>query len=99
MIFSYTDEDAVNDGELKHPYPTRWPWLLISRGVHAACDGQAGRTYDQCLVPLLMDAILAVKAKGKGVDFPVILEGTVAGTVWVMPNGKGGLTVLTPSEY
>lgn len=101
MIFQYTEEDAVNDGTLIHPYPDRWPWLLVSLGVHVACKEQRGRTYDQCLVPLLHDVILAVRARmeKKSDDTFIELEGTVAGKVWVMPNGKGGLTVMTPSEY
>ncbi len=27
------------------------------------------------------------------------LEHTVAGTVWIKPNGMGGLTVMTPEDY
>ena len=100
MIFSYTEDDAVADGTLKHPYPARWPWLLVSLGVDAACRSQPGRAYDECLVPLLMDTIMLVQSKrGREIDWPLVLEGTVAGKVWINPNGKGGLTVMTPSEY
>jgi hypothetical protein len=103
MIFRYTEEQAVEDGELIHPYPERWPWLLITRGVHEACDRKdGGRPYDWCLVPLLMDAIMLAQSSQAArhpEKYPLVLEGTVAGTVWVMPNGKGGLTVMKPSEY
>jgi hypothetical protein len=98
IIHSYGSDQAIQDGVLYHPYPTRWPWLLVTQSIHTDCKGQEGRTYDQCLMPLLMDCILAVKAT-KGVEFPVVLEGTVAGTVWVMPNEKGGLTVMKPEDY
>lgn len=96
-IFSYTAEQAIEDGVLYHPYPTRWPWLLVTQSVHTDCNGQTGRTYDQCLTPLLMDCIMAVQGGSR--DFPVVLEGTVAGTIWVMPNEKGGLTVMKPEDY
>lgn len=95
-IYSYTAEQAIKDGVLYHPYPTRWPWLLVTQSVHTDCKGQKGRTYDQCLVPLINDCILAVRGKS---DFPVILEHTVAGTVWIMPNEKGGMTVMKPEDY
>lgn len=97
-IHSYTSEQAIKDGVLYHPYPTRWPWLLVTQSVHTDCKGQEGRTYDQCLTPLLMDCIMAVKGK-KEEDFPVVLEHTVAGTVWIMPNEKGGMTVMKPEDY
>lgn len=95
-IHSYTADQAIEDGILHHPYPQRWPWLLVTNSVHADCNDQTGRTYDQCLVPLLMDCILAVRGKK---DYPVVLEHTVAGTVWIMPNEKGGMTVMKPEDY
>lgn len=102
-ISTYTTEQAIEDGTLIHPYPSRWPWLLITPNIHGACDRDKGRTYDQALVPLLMDAIMACqKPSGRrkfNSDDPVILDHTVAGTVWCMRNEKGGITVMTPSEY
>lgn len=98
IIHSYTSDQAVEDGVLHHPYPTRWPWLLITNSVHTACTGQEGRTYDQCLFPLLMDCIMAVQSNKKK-EPPIVLEYTVAGTVWIMPNEKGGMTVMKPEDY
>ena len=97
VISVYTEDDAIADGVLVHPYPKEWPWLLITTAVHAVCSEQKGRTYDQCLIPLLNDCILAVKSTKK--EPPIILEHTVAGTIWIMPNGKGGMTVMLPSDY
>lgn len=101
IIFSYTSEDAVNDGTLIHPYPARWPWLLISLNVSMACEPTEDdpREYDQKLVPLLMDCILKAQASGSLDDAPLVLEHTVAGTVWIGPNDMGGMTVYTPDEY
>ena len=99
IIFSYTADQAIEDGALVHPYPTRWPWLLITANVHAKCkDTTDGRTYDQRLVPLLMDCIMAVQAK-KNPEFPIVLKHTVADEVWIMPNEQGGLTVMNPEDY
>ena len=101
VISSYTAEQAVADGVLFHPYPVRWPWLLISLNVHQACNvGNNGRNYDQCLVPLLIDAIMAVIAaqRSKNFKLPLALEGTIAGKVLIAPNEKGGMTVFTPEE-
>ena len=98
IIFGYGADQAIEDGVLVHPYPQRWPWLLITAGIHAQCQSQEGRTYDQSLVPLLMDCIMAVQADRKK-DPPIVLEHTVAGTVWIMPNEKGGMTVMNPEDY
>ena len=98
IIFSYTADQAIEDGVLVHPYPTRWPNLLITQKIHATCSEQQGRTYDQALVPLLMDCIMAVQSK-KNPDFPIVLKHTVADEVWIMPNEKGGLTVMNPEDY
>lgn len=102
---SYSEDDAVADGVLFHPYPKRWPWLLISIKVNAACSKKdSGRTYEQCLTPLCMDAILAAKAaqtkakRGGKVSLPLVLNNTIAGTVWISPNSKGGLTIYQPEE-
>lgn len=97
IIFSYTSEQAIEDGVLYHPYPQQWPWLLITSSVHAACESVTdGRTYDQALKPLLIDCILLAR---QAKEFPAELEGTVAGTVWVSPNENGGITVMKPEEY
>lgn len=97
-IHAYTSDQAIEDGVLHHPYPTRWPWLLITGSVHAACKNSKGQTYDQALTPLLMDCIMAVQSNKKS-DPPIVLEYTVAGTVWIMPNEKGGMTVMKPEDY
>ena len=105
VISQYSEDDAIADGALIHPYPQQWPWLLVSVGIHADCSkGKHGRTYDQCLKPLLMDCIMAAQAaqakshKGKNVSLPLVLEGTISGTVWIEPNNKGGMTVYKPEE-
>jgi len=97
IIHSYTAEQAIEDGVLVHPYPKRWPNLLITQSIHTDCKHQEGRTYDQCLVPLLMDCIMAVQATKK--EPPVVLNHTAVGTVWIMHNELGGMTVMKPEDY
>jgi len=100
VVSSYGCVQAVDDGVLIHPYEEEWPWLLISLNVHQACQADADRTYDQKLKPLLQDCIMEVQAKmaqNKNVDF-CELHHTVAGTVWISPNEKEGMTVYQPSE-
>ena len=105
LIYAYTTEQAIDDGTLVHPYPERWPWLLITTGVWDAIveeTRKGQRNYDQCLVPLLMDCIMQVQAlmrkKPYSADFAK-LKRTVAGEVWIKPNDKGSMTVMLPSEY
>jgi hypothetical protein len=91
---------------LIHPYPKQWPWLLITASIHADCSkGDHGRTYDQCLKPLLMDCIMAAQAaqakmrRGGKVTLPLVLEGTISGKVYINPNNdNGGMTVYKPSD-
>ena len=103
IIFSYGAQQAIEDGVLVHPYPERWPGLLITASVHAKCmDTSDGRTYEQRLVPLLNDCIMAVKSKSPSLlmdELPIVLNHTVAGTVWIMPNELGGMTVMNPEDY
>ena len=100
IIHAYIDDQAIEDGVLFHPYPNRWPWLLITASVHEICsnDSSDKRTYDQKLVPLLMDCIMMVQAN-PDMGPPIKLEYTVCGTVWIAPNAKGGMTVMLPSDY
>lgn len=103
VVYSYTEEQAIEDGVLVHPYPELWPWLLFTASVHAACESEVvkgGRTYDQVAKPLAIDAIVEVRRVLKSnprADL-IELEGTVAGTVWVRPNLKGGLTIMKPED-
>lgn len=105
VIHAYTTDQAISDGFLVHPFPERWPYLLITPGVHAICEQQEDRTYEQALVPLLHDCIMEVQRvmktaelHGAEADFAE-LEYTVCGTVWIRPNDRGGMTVMLPSEY
>ena len=58
VISVYTIEQAIEDGYLHHPYPERWPWLLISENVARACESDDNRSFDQACVPLLIDCIM-----------------------------------------
>ena len=103
VISSYTEEQAIEDGVLVHPYPKLYPWLLFTASVHSACEREVekgARNYEQVAKPLAIDAIREVRRVLKSnprADL-IELEGTVAGTVWVRPNSKGGLTIMKPED-
>lgn len=97
IISRYTIEQALEDGVLIQPYPTRWPWLCITPAIQYACSNDNNRSYDQCLVPLLIDCIRQAQSNQDERHWE--LEGTIAGHIWIVANEKGGLTVMTPEEY
>jgi hypothetical protein len=105
-ISVYGAEQAIEDGVLVHPYPDRWPWLLLTIGVHAAIEEAikgTERTYDQAAVPLCQDAIMIAQAGQKKDPNEYLwtkgLEGNVTGqTVWIGMNEKGGITLMFPEE-
>ena len=104
IISRYGCEQAVHDGVLFHPYPDRWPWLLVSTNVHFACqpNGNDKRTYDQKLLPLHMDVVILTNDPEQLHKLnrreQLRLEGTVADTVIIGANDKGGLTICQPCE-
>lgn len=102
IIYGYTEEQAIEDGVFVHPYEARFPWVLLTASVNADCqpNDKDRRTYDQKALPLIHDAIREVRRVLKSnprADL-IELEGTVAGTVYVRPNSKGGLTIMKPED-
>ena len=99
-VSTYTDQDAINAGQLVYPYPDTFPGWLVTCGVFAAIEKlDDGRTLAQRLIPLLMDAQLIVRSKRDHL-YTKGLEGNVTGQrVWIGQNGMGGFTLLFPEEY
>jgi hypothetical protein len=108
-IYEYTTDTALSDGVLTEPYPDRWPNLFMSADVTAACEtadlrtSDKARTFDQVTIPFLMDVIMQAqvpKNHRKLSEGSIItLDHTIAGEVFIALNERGGLTVMTPSEY
>jgi hypothetical protein len=104
VVATYTEDQAIEDGVLVHPYPTRFPWLLLTIAVHVECERVAkdrygsADEYSKVVMPLIMDAVMAVRASREK-DPPIVLEHTAAGTIWIFPNAKGGMTIMLPSDY
>ncbi len=99
-IFSYTAQDALDDGLFQQPFPNEYPGVLLTESVSVACNNSKdGRTFKQCALPLVMDAVMAVKATKNPEDGFWKLEGTVANTVWIFPNELGGITIMKPEDY
>ncbi len=101
VIYSYSSEQAVEDGVLVQPDP-KAPGILIARSIHVVCSTVTdGRRYMDKVAPLLLDACMAVRKpiESGSDEWPVVLEHTVAGTVWIMPNDLGGITLMKPEDY
>ncbi len=102
-IYAYTDEQAIADGVLHHLWPERWPWLLVTNTVFVEAEGVAEdreAELNTVLIPLVMDAIMETQRQMRinpRVDL-VELEHTAVGTVWIRPNGKGGMTIMKPED-
>jgi len=67
VIYRYSDQDAVDDGVLidvsESVKITRGRWF-VTQGVHCAIENiDDVRTYDQKMIPLVMDAMFIVDAK------------------------------------
>jgi hypothetical protein len=99
----YTEEQAIEDGILHHLWPDRWPWLLVTNTVFSECERVAdhrGAELNSVLIPLILDAIMETQRQHKlnpRTDL-VELEHTAIGTVWIRPNGKGGMTLMKPED-
>ena len=108
-IYEYTTDTALSDGVLTEPYPDRWPNLFMSADVTAACEtadlrtSDKARTFDQVTIPFLMDVIMQAQVpknrKTLSEGSIITLDHTIAGEVFIALNERGGLTVMTPSEY
>lgn len=78
VIFSYTAEQAIEDGVLVEPFPKQFPKLLLTAAVYAdimetpttqELEERGGhnqkvddRTPAQRIIPLFQDAVLAMRA-------------------------------------
>lgn len=106
LILSYSDDDAIEDGMMVHPYPEQYPYLLLTAAVFAKCEQVAAERDAELktvLMPLMMDAVLRMR-QVRRVDTSETLvtkglEHTAAGLVWAAMNGSGGLTIMFPSDY
>ena len=101
IISQYTDEDGVRDGVLHHLWPERWPWLLVTETVYSLCEQESFIRGDvDVLVPLVMDAIMETQRQHRFNPKTTLveLEHTAIGTVWIRPNGKGGMTIMKPED-
>lgn len=102
-ISTYTDEQALADGLLHHLWSERWPWLLITDMIFTRAEQVAftrNADIQTVLVPLVLDAIMETQRQIRiksDIDL-VELEQTAVGTVWIRPNGKGGLTITDPGD-
>jgi len=106
LILSYSDDDAIADGMLVHPYPEKYPYLLLTAAVFAKCERVAkerGAELKTVLMPLMMGAVLRMRQVRRLEDKERLvtdgLEHTAVGLVWVALNASGGMTIMFPEDY
>ena len=114
VIYSYTDENAIEDGVLVDVTPsndpsvnTLRPKVLMSTALYERLKEVAIKRdveVYQVTVPLIMDAALVVQAGHQKDPNEYLwtkgLEGNASGQdVWVAKNGMGGFTLMFPSDY
>jgi len=114
VIFSYTTENAIDDGVLVHVEaisPGKW---CVTQGVMAAVEDNAGegRTPAQALHNMMSDVLAFVQAHKNEVikqaqdglplfttEFADWMAGNVTRkTLWLGGNETGGFTVMFPEE-
>lgn len=106
-IFSYTSEQAIDDGVLVEAFPKQFPKLLLTQAVYADITEKiegTERTPAQAIIPLFQDAVLVFRAAQKKDPNEYLvtegLEGNITGkTLWVAANEVGGLTIMYPEDY
>ena len=106
VIFSYSTDQAIEDGVLVHPFPDKFRYLLLSAAVFADIEQKiedTERTLAQAIIPLMDDAIMLMRAaRQKDPDEYMVtegLEGNITGkTLWVAMNEVGGLTIMYPED-
>ena len=109
IIFTYTADQAVEDGVLVKPRPEAFPNHLITNALHVAIkritdEGdimERDRRYARAIHVLFLDA--ALTSTTGDVDehlWTEGLEGNLTGeTIWVARNDLGGLTLMFPEDY
>ena len=114
VIFSYTTEQAINDGVFIHfkaISPGKW---CVTQGVMGAVEDNAGpgRTPEQALHNMMSDVLAFVQAHKREIieqsedglplftsDFADWMAGNVTRrTLWLSGNETGGFTVMFPEE-
>ncbi len=110
-IFTYTDEQATEDGCLVVVDEKRFPNCLFTQAVNAAIMEKVGylslrdkitpeKAWLQIAIPLMMDVVMVAKNNpGESLYAGDDLDGNVTGkTLWFAVNGLGGITVMFPED-
>lgn len=107
VIYSYTEEQAIEDGVLVQPLPDKDPRILMTTALYERLKEVAIKRdveVHQVTAPLILDAALIVSI-GQRKDpneylWTEGLEGNASGQdVWIQRNGKGSITLMFPSDY
>ena len=110
-VSKYDDTDALSDGFLVEPYPTKAEGLLMTTALHAACVMEArrrGGETGEIILPLMIGALEAVRdslhRSPKGFlwseEDELLGQNNILGRdVWVVRNSVDGFTLMLPSDY
>ncbi len=102
-ISVYTDEQAIEDGQLVMVDETLFPGCLFTQAVMTVImdkveKGQ--RTYLQIVAPLMQDVMMIARKHPTEPEYTGNeLDGNVTGkTLWFGMNQSGGITVMFPED-
>ncbi|MCH7720389.1 MAG: hypothetical protein IH988_05290 [Planctomycetes bacterium] len=102
LIYSYTADQAVEDGVLVKPNPKAYPNHLVTNALHHAILEKVGEEgYERAIHVLFLDAALTIMPGDEEEHLWTDgLEGNVTGkTIWIARNELGGLTLMFPEDY
>lgn len=107
-VYTYTTDQAIDDGMLVEASPDTHPGWLFTRAVFDAImalpelrgEPIYGLTYKQRVVPLLMDvAMIGRKHPNDNLYTGKELDGNLTGRRLWFGRNERGITVMFPEDY
>ncbi len=109
IVYSYTDEDAIEDGVLVDvhsmaPFPinraTRALWDEFTRPLGKLPDSLGASPITDATRFLQLAELVARKiSAGELVEGWVVIEDYEGRKIWAMPNEVSGWTMMFPEDY
>lgn len=93
-IYSYTGQDAVNDGWFAPVFQNRWPELTHGKPIYTTASVRALGLSDAALIEIWNDYVRHVKSKNDTL-FCAVMNGE---KIWIADNGDH-FVFLLPADY